>query len=65
MQALAAPRALSLRDGKWSETAVKELVPGDLIALKGGDAVPADCKVGQSSGSLLNKAWVQDITFAT
>lgn len=54
-QALAAPRALAHRDGEWSELAVKELVPGDLIALKAGDAVPADCKVGKHKS--LPAAW--------
>lgn len=45
MQALAAPRALACRDNNWENVVVKDLVPGDLIALKGGDLVPADCKV--------------------
>jgi magnesium-transporting ATPase (P-type) len=34
-----------LRDGSWEELAVRELVPGDLVALKGGDIIPADCQV--------------------
>jgi hypothetical protein len=29
---------------------VRELVPGDLIALKGGDVIPADCKAGPPAG---------------
>ena len=33
------------RDGKWGELAVKELVLGDIVGLKGGDVIPADCRV--------------------
>ena len=33
------------RDGKWQVLAVKELVVGDLIQLKGGDVIPADARV--------------------
>jgi hypothetical protein len=44
-QALSAPTCHCLRDGKWSGIAVKELVPGDIIGLKGGDVIPADSKV--------------------
>ncbi|WP_429971554.1 HAD-IC family P-type ATPase [Fructilactobacillus sp. Tb1] len=33
------------RSGKWIETSSKNLVPGDLIALKPGDVVPADAKI--------------------
>lgn len=44
-QELSAPHALTKRDGQWKELAVKELVLGDVIALKGGDIIPADCRV--------------------
>jgi E1-E2 ATPase len=33
------------RDGKWGELPVKELVMGDIVGLKGGDVIPADCRV--------------------
>jgi H+-transporting ATPase len=39
------PRARVLRDGKWVELASQELVPGDMIRLRLGDIVPADCKL--------------------
>ena len=45
-QELAAPQAMVRRDGAWVELPVRELVVGDLVALKGGDIIPADCKVG-------------------
>ena len=45
LQALAAPTAMVRRDEKWAEIAAAELVPGDLIALKGGDVIPADARV--------------------
>lgn len=33
------------RDGQWNEVDIRELVPGDLIDLKGGDVVPANAMV--------------------
>jgi H+-transporting ATPase len=33
------------RDGKWTDPAAKELVPGDVIRLKLGDIVPADARL--------------------
>lgn len=58
-QALSAPHAMVRRDGRWQEVAVRELVPGDLVALKGGDVVPADCKVGGGAGGWLGRlVWV-------
>lgn len=58
-QALSAPHAMARRDGRWQEVAVRELVPGDLVALKGGDVVPADCKVGGGAGGGLGRlVWV-------
>lgn len=40
-----APLARVLRDGVWSTIAARELVPGDVVALKIGDVVPADLKL--------------------
>ena len=45
-QALSAPTAVVVRDGEEQELPVRELVPGDLILLKAGDVIPADCEVG-------------------
>ncbi|EIE22120.1 P-type ATPase [Coccomyxa subellipsoidea C-169] len=42
LKELSAPTALVKRDGEWKQVEVRELVPGDLIDLKGGDVVPAD-----------------------
>lgn len=36
---------MTKRDDEWQEIAATDLVPGDLIALKGGDVIPADAKV--------------------
>lgn len=44
-QALTVAMAHVRRDGEWKELPARELVPGDLIALKGGDVIPADCQV--------------------
>lgn len=43
-----APRATVLRDGKWVEIPRRELVPGDVIHLTGGDLVPADATLLES-----------------
>ena len=39
------PKATVSRDGKWSQIDAGELVPGDLVLLGAGSAVPADCLV--------------------
>lgn len=36
-------KARVLRDGKWKELAAAELVPGDIIEVRLGNIVPADC----------------------
>ena len=38
-----APKAKVKRDGQWKEIESADLVPGDMIAFKIGDIVPADC----------------------
>ncbi len=40
-----ARKALVLRDGKWQSIDAKEIVPDDIIKIKIGDVVPADCKL--------------------
>jgi H+-transporting ATPase len=39
------PKATVKRDGRWRVMASKDLVPGDVINLKLGDIIPADCKL--------------------
>lgn len=36
---------MAKRDHQWKETLAREIVPGDVIALKGGDVIPADARV--------------------
>lgn len=40
-----APKAKCRRNGQWGEIDSAELVPGDVIAFKIGDIVPADCRL--------------------
>jgi len=37
--------ATVLRDGAWKNIPVKELVPGDIVSMKGGDVIGSDMKV--------------------
>ena len=48
VQELSAPTAVVKRDGEWKTVEVRELVPGDVIELKGGDVIPADAVVSPS-----------------
>jgi H+-transporting ATPase len=45
LESLLAPHILCKRDGEWKEVETRELVPGDLMQLKGGDVIPADAKL--------------------
>ena len=40
-----ARKALVLRDGEWKNINAKEIVPDDIIKVKIGDVVPADCEL--------------------
>jgi H+-transporting ATPase len=43
------PEACVYRDGKWQQTDASLLVPGDLVLLSCGAAVPADCRVNSGT----------------
>lgn len=45
LKKLAAPNAEVLRNGKALRVPAHDLVPGDIVLLKVGDKVPADCRV--------------------
>jgi len=40
-----ARKALVLREGEWKNVDAKEIVPDDIIKIKLGDVVPADCQL--------------------
>ena len=50
LQNLHAPRAVAFRDGVPRSIPAKELVPGDVILLDAGDAVPADGRLIEGHG---------------
>ena len=54
VQELSAPTAVVKRDGEWKTLEVRELVPGDVIELKGGDVIPGDAVVGPYLSSYRN-----------
>ena len=41
------PKATVKRDGKWTEINAQFVVPGDLVLLASGSAIPADCRVNK------------------
>ncbi|HIE24288.1 MAG TPA: ATPase, partial [Candidatus Korarchaeota archaeon] len=48
LKRLAAPKAKVIREGLETVVPAKELVPGDLVVLRVGDKVPADCRLVES-----------------
>jgi Ca2+-transporting ATPase len=48
LKEMAAPQAMTLRDGKWASIPAHDLVPGDILKLETGDVVPADLRVIES-----------------
>ena len=43
------PEATAKRDGKWIKMNATHLVPGDLVLLASGSAIPADCRVNEGT----------------
>jgi len=56
LKAMAAPRATVLRGGELTLIPARELVPGDLVSLKMGDVIPADCRITEESNLRVNEA---------
>ncbi|KAF8474387.1 plasma-membrane proton-e [Russula ochroleuca] len=51
-----APKAKVKRDGSWVEVDSAQLVPGDMIAFKIGDIVPADCRLTEAINVSIDQA---------
>ncbi|EMD32183.1 ATPase [Gelatoporia subvermispora B] len=51
-----APKAKVKRNGSWSEIESADLVPGDMIAFKIGDIVPADCRLTEAINVSIDQA---------
>lgn len=47
---LVPPRSVVIRGGHFQTVPAENLVPGDLIRMKGGDKVPADIRLIQCNG---------------
>ena len=45
LKEMAAPQAMTLRDGEWNKIPAHDLVPGDILKLETGDVVPADLRI--------------------
>ena len=45
LKKLTAPTAKVKRDGEWIKVDASKLVPGDIVALKSGDRIPADLRL--------------------
>ncbi len=56
LKAMAAPQATVLRNGELTLIPARELVPGDLVSLKTGDRIPADCRIKEESNLRVNEA---------
>ena len=50
------PVSVVIRDGKEHEISSKELVPGDIILLRSGEKIPADCLLLEEKNLLINEA---------
>lgn len=56
-------RARVLRDGTATEVALDEVVPGDVVLLSAGRAVPGDCLLLESTDLYVNEATLTGETF--
>ena len=56
LQALQAPKAIVVRNGRTEVIEATELVPGDIIHLEEGEKIPADCRIITASNLEINEA---------
>ncbi len=50
------PMTIVLRDGKEKEILTNEIVPGDIILLRSGEKVPADCIIREANNLRVNES---------
>jgi len=50
------PISIVMRDGKEREVLSKEIVPGDILLLRNGEKVPADCIIIEEKELLINES---------
>lgn len=56
LRAASAPRAQIRRDGRVTDLATSELVPGDIVLLRVGDVVPADLRLLRAERLVLDRS---------
>jgi ATPase, P-type (transporting), HAD superfamily, subfamily IC len=56
LQKLSAPQSHVVRDKQVVTLPAENLVPGDILVLKQGDFIPADCRIIESSALRVNEA---------
>ena len=56
LRRMAAPLAHVMRDGRTRSIPSRELVPGDVVVLRAGDRVPADCRVMEAVNLKVDEA---------
>jgi P-type Ca2+ transporter type 2C len=56
LQAMAAPNARVLRDGRQQQVPTAEIVPGDLLLIEEGDTIAADARVVESIALRVSEA---------
>jgi P-type Mg2+ transporter len=52
-----------LRDRKLQEIPFEDIVPGDIVMLKSGDSIPADCIILESKDLFINEATLSGETY--
>ncbi|ELZ32408.1 P-type ATPase, translocating [Halogeometricum pallidum JCM 14848] len=56
LRELAAPSVMVYRDGARQDVDISEVVPGDVLVLEQGDAVPADARIAESASLQVDEA---------
>lgn len=63
LRQMASPTAQVIRDGQQKTIATQDLVPGDIIILKNGDVVGADCRIIEYVSLLKKRKEIDILTF--
>jgi len=56
LRSLMVPECLVMRDGELQRLPSRELVPGDLVILEGGDKIPADIRFIETSSAYVDES---------